>query len=333
MRWNTRPLTAADMRDITGWRYAAPYDTYDLSGPPNEALCHALCDAQGALLGFFCWGEEARVVSAQDVYEADAQALDVGLGLRPDLMGGGQGLLAFSTALTWLREARRPERFRLSAYEWNQRALRVYRRAGFAPLTRRGDFVLMLRDERPWRDATRPLQNGMPVYPADPEFDRHLLHHKEACGWDISVFSMSAHSGTHLDAPAHIGLPGDVNVIPPEALHGSVQLLDWQTPDVAAIRSPRVLLKTGGRGLTLWEAEQLLESGAEMIGLDGMSVGEGETEWAVHALLLGAGVAILENAALEAFAPGWYEARCLPLSMPGSDGAPVRLLLREETPC
>lgn len=333
MRWTTRPLTPADIRDITGWQYAAPYDTYDPCGPLTESLCRALCDEREALLGFFCWGEEARVEEARDVYEADPASLDIGLGLRPALLGMGQGLFAFSAALSWLQKTMRPTRFRLAVYEWNVRAMRVYRRAGFAPLTRRGNFVLMLRDERPWRDATRPLQNGMHVYPGDPAFDRRLLRRKEDCGWNLSVFSMSAHSGTHLDAPAHIGLPGDTNALPLEALHGSMQLLQWQTPDFAAIRSPRVLLKTGGRGLSLPEAERLLSHGVTMIGLDGMSAGEGDTEWAVHALLLGAGVIIVENAALEDFAPGWYEARCLPLSLPGSDGAPVRFLLREEGLC
>lgn len=331
MRFSIRSLTQADQRAIAGWRYAAPYDVYNGSDDVCPTDCYrALTDAEGVFSGTFCWGEEARVNSAQAVYDASPGPMDFGIGLRPELAGHGAGIFASEAALTWLREAFHPTAFRLAVYAWNRRAQKVYARLGFVPLMTCGAFLLMQRDERPWRDATRPLQNGMPVYHADPGFDRHLLYHKENCGYDMSVFAMSAHSGTHVDAPAHIGLPGDVDSLPLECLNGSVQLLDWPTPDLAAIRSPRLLLKTGGRGLTPEETQALLDAGVTMLGLDAMSAGEGDTEFTVHQMLLSAGVIILENAALEDFAPGWYAMRCLPLRMPGSDGAPVRLLLREE---
>lgn len=330
MRFCIRELTGEDARTISGWRYAAPYDVYNETGgtAPGAAI-RVLTDAAGALCGYFCWGEDAQVDAALDVYAADPAAVDFGIALAPEMTGRGLGLLASDCALAWLRAQLAPVTFRLAVYEWNARAQRVYARLGFVPLTRRGEFLLMALDERPWLDATRPLYNGMPVYPADPGFDRHLLYHKENCGWDMSVFSMSAHSGTHMDAPAHIGLPGDVDSIPPESLSGTVQVLAW--PEGAqAVRSPRILLKTGGRGLTLAEAQALLDGGVRLIGLDGMSVGEGDEEWPVHSLLLTAGVTLVENVALKDIAPGWYAMRCLPLRMPGSDGAPVRLLLRAE---
>lgn len=328
MRFYPRPLTREDADIISGWQYAAPYDVYGGEAPRTD-VAQALCDAQGSLCGFFSWGHDAQVPAARDLYTRES-ALDIGIGLRPSLAGRGAGLFACEAALAWLRNAFAPACFRLAVYGWNTRAQKVYRRAGFGPQTVRGDFLIMTRDERPWRDATRPLHNGMPVYPADPGFDRHLLYRREDSGYDMSVFAMSAHSGTHLDAPAHLGLPGAVETIPLERLEGTVQLLEWPGDGVSAVRAPGVLLKTGGRGLWLREAQALLDAGVTLIGLDGMSVGEGDDEYAVHHLLLSAGVTVLENAAIEAFAPGWYAMRCLPLSMPGSDGVPARLLLREE---
>lgn len=330
MRFSIRALTPEDQQTVAGWRYAAPYDVYDDLGKGLSEAYRALIAPDGALSGVFCWGEEARVLAAQDVYAAQPGALDFGIGLCPDLCGKGLGLWACQCALDWLSAAYAPPSFRLAVYEWNERAVRVYRRLGFSPLTRRGDFLIMARDERPFRDATRPLQNGMPAYPGDPGFDRHLYYTKEANGWNLSVFSMSAHTGTHIDAPSHAGLFGGVETISPERLQGSVQLLAWRTPDWDALRSPRVLLQAGGRGFTLQEAQRLVDAGVTLVGVDGLSVGAAEAELPVHTLLLQAGVAVLENAAIEGFAPGWYEMRCLPLSMPGSDGAPVRLLLREE---
>ncbi len=333
MRFFARELTPGDAQDISGWRYAAPYDVY---GETTEALLNgqyrALCDADGALCGFFCWGEAARVGVAADVYAARPDALDFGLGLRPEMTGKGIGGFAAESALAWLRDAFHPAMFRLAVYEWNARARKVYRRLGFAPETKRGDFLVMLRDERRWRDATRPLENGMRVCATDPAFERHLLYCAENMGWNVSVLAMSAHCGTHLDAPAHVGLPACAETIPVDRLSGMAQLLDWAEPDFAALRAPRVLLKNFGKGFTLAEAEWLIGAGIAVIGVDALSVGSGETEWAVHKLLLESGVTILENAALEGFAPGWYEMRCLPLSLPGSDGVPVRLFLREEIP-
>lgn len=330
MRFFVRTLTENDAREIALWRYPAPYDVYTNDNlDPSADPCSALCDAQGVLLGFFAWAEMAQVSGATDLYLA-MPALDFGMGLHPDLTGRGYGLMAATAALAWLRDQFAPKAFRLAVYAWNERARRVYTRLGFAALDRRGDFLIMTRDERPWRNATRALENGMRVYHADPGFERSLYYHKENCGWDMSVFSMSAHSGTHIDAPAHIGLPDGTETLPVSAMNGIAQCLDWGVSAPEAIRAQRVLLKTGGRGLSREEAQALLDAGVGLIGVDGLSVGEGDTEWAVHDMLLRAGVIILENAALEDFAPGWYEMCCLPLLMPGSDGAPVRLLLRAE---
>lgn len=335
MRFFTRALTAEDVKDISGWRYAAPYDVYnetDVTLLPEswlmDGLHHGLCDAAGALLGFFSWKKEAQVRFADDIYNGDPDALDFGIGLRPELSGSGNGLFASACALAWLAEQFHPARFRLAVYEWNRRAQTVYKRLGFETLTRRGEFLLMTRDERPWRDASRPLENGMTVYPDDPPFDRRLYYTLTPSGWDMSVLSMTAHAGTHVDAPAHIGLPGDTDAIPFARLNGSVQLLDWRAD--APVRCPRVLLRLHGHDLNPADAQHLLDAGVEMVGVDGMSVGKGEDMRTIHHMLLSAGVVILENAALEDFAPGWYEMRCLPLRIPGSDGAPVRLLLREE---
>lgn len=332
MQWETRALTRADVETIAGWRYAAPYDVYnDFSKGVASGAFRALCGADETLCGAFSWGTESRVFAAADLYTAQPDWLDFGVGLAPDLAGRGHGVMACTAALRWLQGAFHPAAFRLAVYEWNVRARRVYARLGFLPQTKRGDFLIMIREERPWRDATHPLENGMPVYPFDPGFDRHLHYRKQDTGWDMSAFSMSAHTGTHIDAPAHVGMRGDTESIQIERWNGTVQLLDWAQPNFSALRAPRLLLKTGGRGLAPEEARRLVAAGAEMIGVDGMSVGEGKTEHAVHTLLLSQGVGILENAMLDGFSPGWYEMRCLPLRMPGSDGAPVRLLLREES--
>ena len=332
MRFTVQPLAEEDAQRVLSWRYDAPYDVYNHTAGFSPGKYRGLKDHAGVLCGTFSWGKEAQVPAAADIYAAASGLLDFGVALRPDLTGKGLGIPACACALQWLREAFHPAGFRLAVYEWNARARRVYARLGFAPLTLRGGFLLMSLDERPWRDAARPLENGMPVYHGDPAFDRRLFYRKEDCGYDMSVFAMSAHTGTHIDAPAHLGLPGDTESWGFARLCGMAQLLDWRLPRMDGVRASRVLLRTGGRGLTPQEARGLIGAGVITLCVDAVSVGEGETEREVHLLLLRSGVAVIENAALESFAPGWYEMRCLPLRMPGSDGAPARLLLREEAP-
>lgn len=329
MLFSIRPLSPEDARAIAGWRYAAPYEDYnEPSDTLLDGLYQGIAEEGGALAGFVCWGAEAQIKAAADLYAAEP-ALDFGMGLRPDLTGKGAGVFAASAATLWLRAHMQAQVLRLAVYEWNLRAQRVYQRAGFVPYATRGRFLMMRLDARPWHDATRPLENGMPIYPYDPGFDRHLHYRRADTGYDMSVFSMSAHTGTHIDAPAHIGLAGAVDDIPLESLNGPAQLIAHRDLRPPAIRCPRLLIDTGTRGLSLEEATMLLAQGVRTVGVSGMSVGEGEEEMAVHTLLLSSGVTVLENAALESLAPGWYEMRCLPLRMPGSDGVPVRLLLRE----
>ena len=55
----------------------------------------------------------------------------IGLGLRPDMTGHGQGLAFVNAGLNFARKEFVPKRFRLYVFDWNQRAIRVYERAGF----------------------------------------------------------------------------------------------------------------------------------------------------------------------------------------------------------
>jgi arylformamidase len=46
-----------------------------------------------------------------------------------------------------------------------------------------------------------------------------------------------------------------------------------------------------------------------------------------HVTLLRAGVAVVETLDLRRAAQGWYDLLCLPLLLPGADGAPARAVL------
>jgi [ribosomal protein S18]-alanine N-acetyltransferase len=63
---------------------------------------------------------------------ANPSDLDYGLGLRPDLTGQGLGLEFFRAGLVFARERYQPQRVYLHVAAFNERARRVYERAGFS---------------------------------------------------------------------------------------------------------------------------------------------------------------------------------------------------------
>ncbi len=89
-------------------------------------------DAQDDLIGFFCFGTSAEVGGSGPPRLLDADGtLSVGLGLRPDRTGHGEGLAFVAAGLDFARQTDAPAGFRLFVMLFNQRAIRVYERAGF----------------------------------------------------------------------------------------------------------------------------------------------------------------------------------------------------------
>jgi ribosomal-protein-alanine N-acetyltransferase len=132
VRFTFRPMSERDADAITTWWYEGPYAFYD--SPPNArqsllnpAYHYYAVTSDGDLMGFCCFGEDARVPGG--AYPAGP--LDVGLGMRPDLTGRGLGLAFFEAILAFGRERFHPAVFRLTVAAFNKRAIRVYERAGF----------------------------------------------------------------------------------------------------------------------------------------------------------------------------------------------------------
>ena len=153
-----RVMTQEDAVEVSGWRYPPPYDFYDTTADAGDLAelldpelragnYLAAVDRGGAVVGF------AQLV-------ADGGTVDVGLGLRPDLTGRGLGVGFIEAVLAEARSRHAPERLTLSVAAFNERAIVVYERAGFAEVARRRratnggvhEFVMMARAEAAERD-------------------------------------------------------------------------------------------------------------------------------------------------------------------------------------
>ncbi len=71
----------------------------------------------------------------------------------------------------------------------------------------------------------------------------------------------------------------------------------------------------------------LTRRGVRLVGIDYLSIAPYNDPAPTHEVLLRAGVTILETLDLRAVEPGWWTLMCLPLRIPGADGAPARAVL------
>jgi ribosomal-protein-alanine N-acetyltransferase len=126
-------LSQEEAEAIAAWRYPEPYSFYDWSADVDD-LQELL---EPALRGEAYWAvkdDTGELVGHFSFKPKDELAIEIGLGLRPDLTSGGLGSSFLATGLDFARDRFGPEWFVLSVATFNERAIKVYERAGFVPV-------------------------------------------------------------------------------------------------------------------------------------------------------------------------------------------------------
>ena len=84
-------------------------------------------------------------------------------------------------------------------------------------------------DER-WVDLTRPLREGIPVYPGDPLFQARPFAEHTTDGFRGTRWAFGSHTGTHLDAPFHYFVDGEtLDSFPVDFFVGDAAVLDLRS--------------------------------------------------------------------------------------------------------
>ena len=171
------------------------------------------------------------------------------------------------------------------------------------------------------------------------------------CPVTVSRITMSTHTATHADAPAHYDAHGrTMESVALAPYLGACRVIDVSstagivsTGDVAAHLSnlpPRVLLRTyKAAPLMAWDSnfraidpaliDHLASLGATLIGVDTPSLDAQESKTMdCHRAVAKHGMAILEGLVLDDVPEGDYELIALPLKLGGLDASPVRAILR-----
>lgn len=207
----------------------------------------------------------------------------------------------------------------------------------------------------PDRDLSHPIVTGMPTYPGDPSVRVSPAATLATDGVRVSHLELGSHTGTHVDAPAHVIPAGrTVDQIDPGQLIGPALVLRAANPrptepvviDELPANLPRiVLLATGWDAhfdspaalahpyVSLELAQTLWSRGARVLGLDTVSPDCSDNpshrpKLPVHSFWLGQDGLIVENLVGLVSLPPQVEVVMLPLNVVGGDGAPIRALAR-----
>jgi arylformamidase len=204
-------------------------------------------------------------------------------------------------------------------------------------------------------DISLPIVSGGLIYPNNPPIQVEVASAMSAgASSNSSRISFGSHTATHVDAQHHmidggwtvdkmrldvligpalvVRFPDDVMSITAAGLD-KVQL-DGVERVLFATRNSRfnheVEFHKDYTYVAPDAAELLVRKGVRLVGVDYLSIEQFKSgHHKTHKTLLGGDVIIIEGLSLGAIEPGRYELICLPLSLPGLDGAPARAVLRE----
>ena len=190
-------------------------------------------------------------------------------------------------------------------------------------------------------DISQEVFNSQ-VYPGDPMPEKRELKSMEKGElYNLTVFSMCAHNGTHIDAPRHFIQGGKtVDEISMDAFIGMAYVAEHSgvvtdndaTEIIANAKkqnmeaAKRILIK-GEVEVSLEAANVFASSNILLLGNEPQSVGPQNAPMAVHLALLSADVILLEGIRLAEVSEGIYFLNAVPLNLAGADGSPCRAVL------
>jgi L-amino acid N-acyltransferase YncA len=156
MRLLFRPLVKEDALVILKWHYLPPYDCYNFNANTSQEdlrylldrknAFFALLNLQGQLEGYCSFGSDGQVLGG--CYTT--QALDIGMGIRPDLVGRGRGKFYAQAVARYGINLYSVEQLRVTVAQFNKRAQRVWQQLGFEQVEKfvkvgtKEEFVIMI---------------------------------------------------------------------------------------------------------------------------------------------------------------------------------------------
>lgn len=207
-------------------------------------------------------------------------------------------------------------------------------------------------------DLTHEIDDATPAYPGDPQPNSMHVYTVDRDGFAVDLWTLGTHTGTHIDAAAHVLAGADavpLSRYPLTHFEGVARVVEaagecvsfeavkkalqsHRKVDWLIVRSgwakfwnrPDIYFKGKYPILDAGVVEYLAQKGLKGIALDMPSPDRYDTGEYLHQKLLGAGLLIVENLADCSVLPAdkdlWFSA--WPIKWASVDGAPVRVVAR-----
>lgn len=187
---------------------------------------------------------------------------------------------------------------------------------------------------------------GCEVYPGDPSPERQvMLSIKDGNVCNLTAINMCAHNGTHVDAPYHFIDGGKtIDEVDLNRFVGYAFVVSHEG-DIASEDAKRIMEKAteaakhhdcdcdkrilvkGNATMTEEAAKVFADEKILLFGNESQTVGPLDSPMAVHLIMLGAEIVLLEGIRLKDVEDGVYLLNSAPIDLGGSDGAPCRAIL------
>lgn len=190
---------------------------------------------------------------------------------------------------------------------------------------------------------------GCAVFPGDPAPERTVMMSisgGEVC--NLTALKMCAHNGTHADAPYHfindgktidqvdlsrfVGYAyvashdGDLSAADAEEILRRARAASVASGITSCDAFSRILVR-GKAVVTEAAAKVFADHRILLFGNESQTVGPEDAPMAVHLIMLGSEIVLLEGIRLADAEDGVYFLNAAPINLGGADGAPCRALL------
>lgn len=189
-------------------------------------------------------------------------------------------------------------------------------------------------------DISRSIP-GSPPFDGDPETKiEQICSMGNGDDYNLTAFTMSSHTGTHIDAPYHFDEDGiKIEEIRPAVFYGKCSVisadriltgvdLEKMLPRLRR----RLLIHGNGLGFIESSAAQVIaDRGLLLVGIDSASIAPSFDEERTHRILAQNGIPIIENLSLDDVEDGDdYTICAFPIRLDGCEAAPCRAILLEQ---
>jgi arylformamidase len=208
--------------------------------------------------------------------------------------------------------------------------------------------------DRKFYDISVSLGGESMDFPGDTPYKRTMVQTLEdGDDCNLSGITMSAHAGTHVDAPYHFFKKGKtIDQFPVEKfilsawvvpIQNGVAIEPSELENVDVRPGEAVLFKTRNSTegriengvfqenfvyLSARGADWCVRNEVGLVGIDYISIEKfGSKNFTIHRKILSNDTPILEGINLKSVPEGRYTLYCFPLKIRGGDGAPVRAVL------